>query len=282
MYQPRQQIGRTASTFMPSWANEGRNIPTPGMSFYPILPMSMEQEIKRAGDKRRASEKKVTAYKKRGNRRFVGGMSKGEWVGTLKPEDRKMYPHFLEDDKIENLSMDIVSDRIARINENRYEEEEFINTHKNDLRRLELNRKYRSGTDRFLPDEYPVDLRPETKDYADDAKKFFARLGLSDEWKKVHGNLYTNIYDKKGALQSARKGAKRFANVDDLLGDNLWMKTRESKEDRMNKAVARAMDADTEHPMSIKRKAPSPSNPAKRPPMAEAMMQVQRAIEKGL
>jgi len=234
MYQPRQQIGRTASIFMPSWANEGRNIPTPGMSFYPILPMSMEQEIKRAGDKRRASEKKVTAYKKRGNRRFVGGMSKGEWVSKLPPEQRPLYPLFLDEDEIEELSVSIVTDRNLRRDENRYEEGEFINKHKNDLRRLELNRKYRSGTDHFFPKEFP---QLSTLDYAMDAKKFFGRLGLSDEWSKIHGNKYTDIYGEKGALQSARQGSKRFEDLDRLLEDKLWMKTRASTKRKAETAL---------------------------------------------
>lgn len=79
MFKPNQQVGRVSSSFMPSWANEGRNIPTPGLSYYQLFPQSIEAAFREAEVVEKATKKRLSAMKniyskmKKGNRRFKGG-----------------------------------------------------------------------------------------------------------------------------------------------------------------------------------------------------------------
>jgi len=210
MYQPRQQIGRTSSTFMPSYANEGRNIPTPGLSFYPILPLSMEREIKLAGDKRRANEKAVAALKKRGNRRFVGGMAQG--IADANPELAIQYPENLSSnpneinrreilDKAQKIAREIKNPGLTR------------DERKNLLRILDLNRFY-------LSEQFP-----DVKKYQSSIQ-FFKMYDLTEDWKdaKVTGfteRVYANKQGNKGLLWRIRAGEE--SSVDKgILDSDTW------------------------------------------------------------
>jgi len=200
MYQPRQQIGRTASTYMPSWANEGRNIPIPGLSFYPILPLSMEREIKQAGDKRRANEKAISALKKRGNRRFVGGMAQG--ITDANPEMAIQYPENLSTNPNEINRNEIISkiknfaNRIKR--ETYLPKEEKIKM----LRIMDLNRFY-------LSEKFPDEAFKTSNTFFGPIKK--GGLDLKKHWQEAkEGDFKTRIYSKdgktKGLLWRIRTG----------------------------------------------------------------------------
>ncbi len=79
MYKPNQQVGRVSSSFLPSWANEGRNIPTPGLSYYQLFPQSIEAALREADVVEKATKKRISTMKdiyskmRKGNRRFKGG-----------------------------------------------------------------------------------------------------------------------------------------------------------------------------------------------------------------
>jgi hypothetical protein len=223
MYQPRQQIGRTASTYMPSWANEGRNIPIPGLSFYPILPLSMEREIKQAGDKRRANEKAVAALKKRGNRRFIGGMAQG--IADANPELAIQYPENLSSNPNEINSSEIINKakQIAREIKNPGLTRD---ERKNLLRILDLNRFY-------LSEKFPGYKK---------SIPFFKQFGLTEDWKEAKTDafterVYANTDKTKGLLWRIRAGEKSSVEKG-ILDSDTW--------DAVTKKIKKAGKEDAE------------------------------------
>jgi hypothetical protein len=232
MYQPRQQIGRTASTYMPSWANEGRNIPIPGLSFYPILPLSMEREIKLAGDKRRANEKAIAALKKRGNRRFVGGMAQG--IADTNPEIAIQYPENLSSNPNEINRSEIINEigkfanRIRR--ETYLPKEEKIKM----LRIMDLNRFY-------LSEKFPDEAFKTSNTFFGPSKK--GGLDLKTHWQEAkakEGDLKTKIYANtnktKGLLWRIRAGEKSSVEKG-ILNPESWDSQAVQIEER-NKEIA--------------------------------------------
>ena len=250
MYQPRQQIGRTASTYMPSWANEGRNIPIPGLSFYPILPLSMEREIKQAGDKRRANEKAITALKKRGIRRFVGGMAQGQ--ANLQPERAIYTPERVEgipENPDDEFNLTAASNALLKmgveIEQNPIQglqQEEQIKERARKLRKMDLNRYY--IWERLTEDQKK---QPQNKVFKSSATFFNSRkaknkgfggmYGLSEDWKKVKDDKYTErIYGTKksdGLLQRIRKG-EETALEKGILNPDSWLKTKKQKDNEQD------------------------------------------------
>lgn len=232
MYQPRQQIGRTASTFMPSWANEGRNIPIPGLSFYPILPLSMEREIKLAGDKRRANERAIAAMKKRGNRRFVGGMAQG--IADTNPEIAIQYPENLSSNPNEINRNEIINkaQQIAREIKNPGLTRD---ERKNLLRILDLNRFY-------LSEQFP-----DVKGYKTSIP-FFKQFGLTEDWKEAKTDafterMYANTDKTKGLLWRIRAGEKSSVEKG-ILDSDTW--------DAVTKKIKKASKEDTEKREKLK------------------------------
>ncbi len=84
MYKPNQQVGRVSSSFMPSWANEGRNIPSAGLSYYQLFPQSIEAALREADVVEKATKKRIETVKeiyskmRKGNRRFKGGSTRDD------------------------------------------------------------------------------------------------------------------------------------------------------------------------------------------------------------